>query len=125
LLQFGGSNVQKDPAYDLALVNPLETVGINLFQRTVYRFTGGGHAQRPQGFNQFSVVLPGFKGRLLCLPLCSWLSTGPHSIEDDGLAAQADASCPNIKTLLLQFQVENRTLTRRMLDWPGENARLH
>lgn len=93
--------MEEDAAYLLALVNLLRAIGIYLghgFGNGVIR---GDHAQRSQCLDQFDMILPGSKDRLLRLPLLPGLSSCPHPIEQYRLPTIADASVPDFETLLL------------------------
>ena len=119
-LFLGRPKVPEDLTDQLALVDPLDTVGINLSQGLSNGFTRCGHAQGFEGINQVGVVSvsrPVLRGRLLLWPLLPGLAVPSHPVEKHGLAVIADAGLPDFKTLSLRFQVENRTLAGLMQDW--------
>jgi len=123
---FLGPKVEEYLADDFALVDPLDTVGINLSKGLGNGFIRRGEAQRFEGIDQPGMIVsgPGFGDRLLRLPLFPGLSVGPHPVEKDW-PAQSDTRRSNFNHLLLQFQVENRTLARAMSLWFWKNTRLY
>ena len=100
--------MQEHPPDDFALVDACRAVRVKFLQGRRDILGSGGHPQGLEGLDQFRLllgdrltVLAGF--RLGRLP--------PFPVEQDRLPVVADAGLPDFQTLLLQFQIENRTLT--------------
>jgi hypothetical protein len=113
--------MKEHAANDLTLVDAVMTIRVHLRQGFLNCPWRGHQSQPLDGFDQFTVLT----GDLLDALAGSPGYPISFSIEQHRLTIRTDAGTPNVETLLLQFQVENRTLTGSMADRWWKHTRLN